>query len=196
MYPKNILGLTKRISEIIVQLIQKEEGYKNSKLSIVRFGNVLGSDGSAIPTFINQIKQNLPITITDKRMKRYFMSIKEACSLVIESSQLKSKNNIFILKMGKQIKIIDIAKKIFDFLKKPHQKFNIKIIGKIKNEKISEKLSHNKNIIKTKIKKIFIVNDKAPDSIKLKNFLKELKIVVRQHNSKKSAIMLKNFLNV
>ena len=196
VYPKNILGLTKRISEIIVQLIQKEEGYKNSKLSIVRFGNVLGSDGSAIPTFINQIKQNLPITITDKRMKRYFMSIKEACSLVIESSQLKSKNNIFILKMGKQIKIIDIAKKIFDFLKKPHQKFNIKIIGKIKNEKISEKLSHNKNIIKTKIKKIFIVNDKAPDSIKLKNFLKELKIVVRQHNSKKSAIMLKNFLNV
>ena len=196
VFPKNVLGLTKRISEVMVQLSKYEDGYDKAKLSIVRFGNVLGSDGSAIPTFVDQIKRDLPITITDKRMERYFMSIKEACSLVIESSQLKTKNNIFILKMGKQIKIIDIVKKIFEFLKKPNQKFNIKIIGKVRNEKISERLSYSTNIKKTKIKKIFIANDKVPNYLQFKNFLKDLKVLVDQYESKKSILVLKKFLNV
>ena len=86
-------------------------------------------------------------------MKRYFMSIKEACSLVIQSSELNSNGNIFVLDMGKQIKIIEIIKKLFDIYKKPEQFLKLKIIGNKYNEKISENLFLSKKYLKSKHKK-------------------------------------------
>jgi len=160
--PKNILGITKRIGELLIHFTFLERDYKNSNYFIVRFGNVIGSDGSALPYFLNQIKKDLPITLTDKKMERYFMSIKEACNLVLQSTTLKNKNSIFFLDMGKPIKILDIIKKMYEVYKKPNQKIKITISGNKYNEKISEKLTLDSKIQKTKVKKIFYVKDKLP----------------------------------
>ena len=123
------MGLTKRASEIIARNFSNYSNYKYVKINIVRFGNVFGSQGSAIETFVDQILNKKKITITSYNMKRYFMSIREACNLVIQSAALGFKNKIFILDMGKQIKIINLIKKILDFYKKNIDDFKIVEIG-------------------------------------------------------------------
>ena len=142
--PKSILGITKRFGEKIIQ----NEFLKNKKNSItnftiVRFGNVIGSSGSVIPIFLKQISNNLPITVTHKKVKRYFMSISEAVQLVINASYINKKNlRIYALNMGKQILIYDIAKRIVRLSGKTIKNKNnptgdiaIKIIGLKKGEK-------------------------------------------------------------
>lgn len=109
--PKNILGITKRIGEILTKIIFSKNDYKKSKFFILRFGNVIGSDGSALPHFLKLIKKDLPISLTHKNMSRYFMSIKEACNLVLQSSVSKYHNLTLFLDMGKPIKILEIIKK-------------------------------------------------------------------------------------
>ena len=118
--PSSIMGMTKRFSEILIQ-----NYYNDNKLnlvfSIVRFGNVIGSTGSVIPIFIDQIQNNKPLTITDPNATRFFMTVNEACKLVLESIVLKNKNNIYLFKMGEPIKIIDLAHKIASFLDQKYQ---------------------------------------------------------------------------
>lgn len=160
--PKTILGITKRVSEIIINYYSTKKFYEKSTFSIVRFGNVIGSDGSALPYFLTQIKKDLPILLTDKKMERYFMTIKEACSLVLQSCSINTKNKILFLDMGRPVRIMNIIKKIHQVYKKPNQKLKIKIIGNKYNEKLSEKLSFRKKIKKTKIKKIFSIEDPLP----------------------------------
>ena len=190
--PINILGMTKRASEMIALTMSKETDFKNSKISIVRFGNVFGSAGSAIEIFKNQIKNDLPITLTDIRMKRFFMSIREACNLVLQSSQLKYSSSIFILRMGEPIKIIDIINKMFNLLKKTNQKLKIKIIGKFKSEKIDEKLT-NKKLLNTSINEINITNDKIFTQKKVKNFINNLDLFLYSLDEKKIINLLKKF---
>ena len=191
--PTNVLGISKRIAEILIQIIAKSDLYKNCKISIVRFGNVLGSDGSAIPTFIDQIKNNQEVTITDFKMKRYFMSIKEACSLVIKASQIKANNKIFVLKMGKQIKIIDIINKIFKFYKTDKQVLKIKKIGNFGNEKVSEKLTSAKSINSSPVKRIFIANEVIPKNELFFNFINKLNIAIENNQISNLKKLLKNF---
>ncbi len=105
--PTNIMGATKRIAELICQSLYNSQ--KNTKFSIVRFGNVIGSSGSVIPLFENQIKDGGPLTITHKKIERYFMTINEAVGLVIQSSAMSEGKDIFVLDMGKPVKIIDLA---------------------------------------------------------------------------------------
>ena len=100
--------------------------------------------------------------LTHKKMERYFMTISEACNLVLKSCSLNLKNKILFLDMGKPIRIIDLIKKLFEAYKKPDQKLKIKVIGNKFNEKISEKLSFRKKIKKTTIKKIFSIEDILP----------------------------------
>jgi FlaA1/EpsC-like NDP-sugar epimerase len=191
--PTNVLGISKRIAEILVQIIAKSDLYKNCKISIVRFGNVLGSDGSAIPTFIDQIKNNQEVTITDFKMKRFFMSIKEACSLVIKASQIKANNKIFVLKMGKQIKIIDIINKIFKLYKTDKQVLKIKKIGNFGNEKVSEKLTSAKSINSSPVKRIFIANEVIPKNELFFNFIDKLNIAIENNQISNLKKLLKNF---
>ena len=118
--PTNIMGASKRVAELIMQAYANEEdlkfktetNYNKTLFSIVRFGNVLGSSGSVVPKFEQQIKLGGPITITHPEIIRYFMTIKEAAQLVIQSSVLSVGGDIFLLDMGKQIKIIDLAKQM------------------------------------------------------------------------------------
>jgi O-antigen biosynthesis protein WbqV len=140
VYPSNIMGASKRLCEKFIQQIAKSESGTN--FSIVRFGNVLGSTGSVVPIFENQINSNNEITITHPKVKRYFMTIREAVELVLISSQIKnSKNgNIFILEMGKPVFIKDLAKKMVNLSGKDIKSIKIKYTGLRKGEKLDELL--------------------------------------------------------
>ena len=178
--PKSILGITKRFGEKIIQ----NEFLKNKKNSrtnftIVRFGNVIGSSGSVIPIFFKQISNNLPLTVTHKKVKRYFMSISEAVQLVINASYMNKKNlGIYALNMGKQIFIYEIAKRIIRLSGKTIKNKNnpkgdvpIKIIGLKKGEKLSEELTLGENLLKTSHKDIIQCDEK----FNISNLDKELK---------------------
>ena len=190
--PKTILGMTKRVSEIISLTTSRLKEYKNSKISVVRFGNVFGSAGSAIEIFKNQISNDLPITITDIKMKRFFMSIREACNLVLQASQLKYPSSIFILKMGKPIKIIDVVKKIFNLMSYQNQKLKINVIGKFKSEKLDERLS-NSPLKNTPIKEINIENEKILNLIQINSFLNDLDLYMKNLDEQKIINLLKKF---
>ena len=155
--PKNILGITKRISELIA--LSYNEYNLDSR--VVRFGNVFGSKGSAIPTFIEQINNKLPITITSRKATRYFMTINEACYLLLLSIKIKKPTNVLIFNMGKPVKIIEVINKLIRIKKKFDKNYNFKIknIGLKRGEKLNEQLSIFKNLKKTKIKDIKITSD-------------------------------------
>lgn len=154
--PTSIMGASKKLAEI---LIHNQDSSK-TMFSCVRFGNVLGSAGSVIPLFEKQIKEGKPLTITHPEVKRYFMTIPEACLLVIQAGSLSLGGEIFILEMGKMRKIVDIAKNMINFYSyKTNKNLDIiKFIGLRKGEKLYEELStSDEKLIETnhtKIKKI------------------------------------------
>tara|TARA_X000000950_G_scaffold247616_1_gene306020 strand:- start:3808 stop:5676 length:1869 start_codon:yes stop_codon:yes gene_type:complete len=166
--PKSILGYTKKLGEIIVGYFYFSfSKTKKINFTIVRFGNVIGSSGSVIPIFLDQIKNSTSLTVRSKNAKRYFMSINEAVQLVINAAYLNKKGiKIYALNMGKQIKIYDIAKRII-FLsgyklknkKNPDGDISIKIVGLKKGEKVAEEVSLGKKLIPTDHSKINLCED-------------------------------------
>ena len=151
--PSSILGYTKKISEQLVHYYNLSRVSKKF-FNIVRFGNVFGSSGSAITKFINQINKNEAITITNKKATRYFMTILEACYLVLSITSIKIKNKTFVLNMGKPINIYELSKKLSQLKKNVDDNYNFKYIetGLKKNEKLHEVL-FNKNEKLSKINK-------------------------------------------
>ena len=167
--PKSVLGYTKKIGECLVNIYSKKINInKKTKFTVVRFGNVIGSSGSVIPLFLDQIKKTKPLTVTHMEVRRYFMSISEAVQLIINSSYLNRKNfNIFALDMGDQIKIYDIASRIIrlsGYTIKNSNNINgdipIKIIGLKKGEKIKEEIALGTNLKKTSNSKIMLCDEK------------------------------------
>ncbi|MBO4265374.1 MAG: polysaccharide biosynthesis protein [Clostridia bacterium] len=157
--PTNVMGATKRMCEMIVQ---SASGYGKVKYSATRFGNVLGSAGSVIPLFKRQIAAGGPITITDKRIIRYFMTIPEASQLVLESGAMAQNGELFVLDMGQPVKIIDLAENII----KLSGVRNIKIVetGLRPGEKLYEELlMKTEKLSKTENNKIFIEYDQRMD---------------------------------
>jgi len=146
--PTNVMGATKRIAEIYTQSRQS-----NTKFITTRFGNVLGSNGSVVPLFRKQIAQGGPITVTDKRITRFFMTIPEACSLVLEAGSIGEGGDIFVFDMGEKVKIWDLAEKMRKLAHRP----DIEIIetGLRPGEKLYEEvLANEENTIKTDNEKI------------------------------------------
>jgi O-antigen biosynthesis protein WbqV len=158
--PSNIMGASKRLCEKYIQNISLSSNF--TKFSIVRFGNVLGSTGSVVPLFQEQIKQGGPITITDPKVSRYFMTIREAVELVLISSQLETKEGeIFILEMGKPILIKDLAKTMVNLLGQKENEIKIIYTGLRKGEKLSEQLFFNEEkITNTSVEGILSTTDK------------------------------------
>jgi FlaA1/EpsC-like NDP-sugar epimerase len=146
--PSNVMGASKRIAEKYVQSLDyklKSEGGSNpTKFITTRFGNVLGSNGSVVPLFTKQIQEGGPVTITHPEIIRYFMTIPEACQLVLEAGAMGKGGEIYIFDMGKPVKIIDLAKKMIRLAGfTPDNEIKIKIIGLRPGEKLYEELLNN-----------------------------------------------------
>ena len=165
--PKSVMGYSKSVCEKILIYLNEKHNLKNI-FKIVRFGNVINSDGSVLPIFEKQILNGGPLTVTNKDVTRYFMSIKNACQLVLHTIEIDKKIGLFILDMGKSYKILNIAKSMINFyLKKKiiNKKPKIVFIGLQKGEKIYEELILGKNLVKTRIKNILTANEKVKTSI-------------------------------
>ena len=188
--PKSILGYSKKIGEKIISdlFFRFKKRYKTI-FTIVRFGNVIGSSGSVIPIFLNQITNMSSLTVTSKKVTRYFMSISEAIQLVINASYFNKKGvEIYALDMGKQISIYELAKRIIRLSgltvkDKRNLKgdITIKITGLKKGEKLYEEVSLGKNLIKTPHPKIM----KCDEKMSHKNFFKKIKKIEDLLNKKR-----------
>ena len=203
--PTNIMGATKRVSEILIQ-----SKTKNSKVKYlgVRFGNVIGSSGSVIPTFQKQINNGGPITITDPNMKRYFMSIPEAAQLILQAGSIGENGEIYVLDMGKPVLVKEIAYELIRLSGlEPEVDISIEYIGLRPGEKMYEELmTSSESLVDTSHEKIMVLKDgvdhqwdyllveigeivksaKSYDSELIKNKLKEF--IPEYHPSEESKI--------
>ncbi len=166
--PTNVMGATKRVSELYAQNVDSKE----TLITGVRFGNVLGSSGSVIPKFKKQIEKNQPLTITHPDITRYFMLIPEACQLVLQAAAIAKNGELFILDMGEPIKIVDLAKKMLKIYDK--SELDIVYTGLRKGEKLYEELLIDESEKDTKYDSIFVASKSKYDIDKLNKDIEEL----------------------
>ncbi|MBM3185942.1 MAG: polysaccharide biosynthesis protein, partial [Bacteroidetes bacterium] len=161
--PTNVMGASKRIAEIYAQ--SKNEVTK-TRFVTTRFGNVLGSNGSVIPLFQKQIDNGGPVTVTDERITRFFMTIPEACQLVLEAGSMGKGGEIFVFDMGESVRIIDLAKKMISLCGLELGKdIDINITGLRPGEKLYEELLANEeNTIPTHHEKILIAKTRKAET--------------------------------
>jgi len=153
--PSSVMGASKRMAELVIQDLNARFA---TRYVAVRFGNVIGSNGSVIPTFKKQIKKGGPVTVTHPEMTRYFMTIPEASQLVLQAGAIGKGGEIFILDMGEPVKILDLAKETIRLSGlKPYENIQIVFTGMRPGEKLAEELETDKEkLVKTSHSKIFI----------------------------------------
>lgn len=191
--PTNVMGATKRICEMI---IQSYDNISKTKFVAVRFGNVLGSNGSVIPLFKKQIAQGGPVTVTDKNIIRYFMTIPEASKLVLQAGAYANGGEIFVLDMGKPVKIYDLA---YDLIKlsgfEPNKDIKIKFTGLRPGEKLYEELlMSEEGLSNTKHEKIFIGKPTFTDIEVLKEKLNELEEIIEENEVEKLILKIEEIV--
>jgi FlaA1/EpsC-like NDP-sugar epimerase len=184
--PANVMGTSKRIAELIVQnypsqtsLSQSSSQSSKTSFITVRFGNVIGSVGSVIPLFKKQIKEGGPVTVTHPDMVRYFMLIPEACQLILQAGAMGKGGEIFVLEMGKPVRIDDMARDLIRFSGfEPDQDIHIEYTGLRPGEKLYEELiTADENVVPTDHQKIMVLNGNKIDMTAVYGFIEELKAI-------------------
>lgn len=197
--PTNVMGCSKRIAEIYVQSLNdylRDTNTGRTAFVTTRFGNVLGSNGSVIPLFKKQIKSGGPITVTHPEITRYFMTIPEACQLVLEASAMGDGGEIFIFDMGKSVKILDLAEKMVWLSGlEPRKDIDIVFTGLREGEKLYEELlSNSENTIKTHHHKIMIAKVQHYDYQEVNRFVDLFNDLVNDKNELKSVALMKELV--
>jgi len=180
--PTNIMGATKRFAEMILQSYSDEKNINNvTRMTMVRFGNVLGSSGSAIPLFQKQIREGGPVTVTNPDVTRYFMSIPEAAELVIQAGAMGEGGDVFVLDMGEPVKIIELAKRLINLSgyevkdgNNPNGDIEIIFTGLRPGEKLYEELLIGDNVSRTDHKQILRAEEEFITKEEIERFIDEL----------------------
>lgn len=192
--PTNVMGASKRIAELYISCLSHYS--KNTKFTITRFGNVLGSNGSVIPLFKKQLVNGGPLTVTHKEITRYFMTIPEACSLVLEAGTMGQGGEVYIFDMGKSVKIFDLAKRMIYLsgLKYPED-IDIQITGLRPGEKLYEELlADGENTIQTYHEKILIAKTQLLEYDAVKRKIDGLTRVFGDLNNKELVQFMKDIV--
>ena len=199
--PSNVMGASKRLAERICQMISLNQ--TKTQFSMVRFGNVLGSSGSVVPLFKKQISAGGPVTLTHPDVTRYFMTIGEAVQLVIQASSLAKGGEVFVLDMGKPLKIKDLAFKMIQLLGlKPYMEGDyskqsgdiaVRVTGLRPGEKMFEELSYGDNLIGTVHPRIMTVAEEAISIQQTQEAVKQLKNVIESENYAGLIQIMKDF---
>jgi FlaA1/EpsC-like NDP-sugar epimerase len=194
--PTNVMGASKRVAEIYVQALQYKDKSVKTKFITTRFGNVLGSNGSVIPHFRKQIMEGGPVTVTHIDIIRYFMTIPEACQLVLQAGTMGNGGEVFIFDMGSPVKIIDLAEKMIKlsgFI--PYKDINIEIIGLRPGEKLYEELLNDSSTtLPTHHPKIMIAKEKLQDFEDVRRKVKRIIKAATRLEEKEVVKMLKEIV--
>lgn len=177
--PTNTMGATKRVAELILQALSLDSAQNRvTRFTMVRFGNVLGSSGSVVPLFREQIARGGPVTVTDKNIIRYFMTIPEAAQLVIQAGAMGLGGDVFVLDMGEPIRIVDLAKRMIHLSgleikdnSHPHGEIEIQFTGLRPGEKLYEELLIGDKVSNTSHKRILRAEEQVIPYTELKNWL-------------------------
>ena len=185
--PTNVMGGSKRICEMIVQC----RADSATEFSAVRFGNVLGSNGSVIPLFRRQIESGGPVTITDRRIVRFFMTVGEAAQLVMQAGVMAKNGELFVLNMGKPIRILDLAEGVIRMMGlTPYRDIEIKEIGLRPGEKLYEEpYAEGENLVRTHSDRIFVVQGEPISRLEVEDKLAALSRVAQKDRSEVRRVM-------
>lgn len=197
--PTNVMGASKRIGEMFVQSLNNlaEEGeYSQTKFITTRFGNVLGSNGSVIPLFKEQIAKGGPVTVTHPEITRYFMTIPEACQLVLEAAAMGKGGEIFIFDMGQSVKIKDLAEKMIRLSGfEPNSEIEIAYTGLREGEKLYEELLNDKeNCINTHHRKIMIAKVIDHSFLKINSAIDEIIQLAADQKEEEMVLIMKRLV--
>lgn len=178
--PTNVMGASKRLAELIVQDLGTR--YENTIFTMVRFGNVLGSSGSVLPLFQEQVRRGGPVTVTDLRVVRYFMTLQEAVQLVLTAGAEAQGNEVFVLDMGEPIPILHLARQVIESngytvrdSSNPDGDIEIEVVGLRRGEKLSEELSITGHLMPTRHQKISYADENHLSEIEIASVMRGLR---------------------
>lgn len=180
--PTNVMGASKRLAELVLQDLARRQGPEGTVFSMVRFGNVLGSSGSVVPLFQEQLSRGGPLTVTDIRVERYFMTVQEAVQLVLQACAISRGAEVFVLDMGQPVSILKLARQVIESAgyevrdaENPDGDIEIQFMGLRPGEKMSEELTLSDDLVGTSYPKIFMTREQGLSQIEVAAAMRALR---------------------